>query len=51
MEYEENNIKFFKLNQEGKEYILSISLFEDYIKLSCQENIGKAGSYYETDFN
>jgi len=51
MEYEENNIKFFKLNQEGKEYILSISLFEDYIRLSCQENIGKAGSYYETDFN
>ena len=51
MEYEDNYIKFFKLNQDGKEYILSISIYEDYMRLSCQENIGKSGSYYETHVN
>ena len=51
MEYQEDYMKFFKLNQDGKEYILSISIFEDYIRLSCQENIGKSGNYYETDFS
>ena len=51
MEYEENYIRFFKLNQDGKEYILSISINEDYIRLSCQDNNGKSGNYYETDFN
>ena len=51
MEYQENQIKFFKLNQDGREYILSLSIYEDYLRLSCQENIGKSGNYYETDFN
>ena len=51
MEYGENNIKFFKLNQEGKEYILSISIYEDYIRLSCQERNIQLGNYYETDFS
>ena len=51
MEYQDNYAKFFKLNQDRKEYILSISIYEDYIRLSCQENIGKSGNYYETDFN
>ena len=50
MNYEEISTKFFKLNQDGKEYILSISNYEDYIRISCQENIGKSGNYYETDF-
>ena len=50
MDYEEIDTKFFKLNQEGKEYILSISIYRDCVRLSCQENIGKAGNYYETDF-
>ena len=51
MEYEDNYLKFFKLNQDGKEYILSISIYEDYIRLSCQDSLGKKGNYYETDFN
>ena len=51
MEYEDDSLKFFKLNQDGKEYILIISIYEDYIRLSCQENFGKSGNYYETDFN
>ena len=51
MEYEDNYLKFFKLNQDGKEYILSISIYEDYIRLSCQDSFGKKGNYYETDFN
>ena len=50
MDYEEIDTKFFKLNQEGKEYILSISIYRDCVRLSCQENIGKSGNYYETDF-
>ena len=50
MDYQESDIKFFKLNQEGKEYILSISIYRDSVRLSCQENIGKSGNYYETDF-
>ena len=50
MDYEEINTKFFKLNQEGKEYILSISIYEDYIRLTCQENIRKLGNYYETSY-
>ena len=50
MDYEEINPKFFKLNQEGKEYILSTSIYEDYIKLTCQENIGRSGNYYETNY-
>ena len=50
MNYEEITSKFFKLNQDGKEYILSISNYDDYIRISCQENKGKSGNYYETDF-
>ena len=50
MEKEERYIRFFKLNQEGKEYILSISIYENALRLSCQENKAKSGSYYETDF-
>ena len=50
MENEERYIRFFKLNQEGKEYILSISIYENALRLSCQENKAKSGSYYETDF-
>ena len=50
MQNEERYIRFFKLNQEGKEYILSISIYENALRLSCQENKAKSGSYYETDF-
>ena len=50
MEYEEVNIRFFKLNQDGKEYILSLSIYEDYIRLTCQENKGISGNYYETNY-
>ena len=50
MEYEEVNIRFFKLNQDGKEYILSISIYEDCIRLTCQENKGISGNYYETNY-
>ena len=50
MDYEEINPKFFKLNQEGKEYILSTSIYENYIKLTCQENVGRSGNYYETNY-
>ena len=50
MEYEEVNIRFFKLNQDGKEYILSLSIYEDCIRLACQENKGISGNYYETNY-
>jgi hypothetical protein len=50
MEYEEVNIRFFKLNQNGKEYILSLSIYEDCIRLTCQENKGISGNYYETNY-
>ena len=50
MEYEEVNIRFFKLNQDGKEYILSLSIYEDCIRLTCQENKGISGNYYETNY-
>ena len=50
MEYEEVNIRFFKLNQDGKEYILSLSIYEDWIRLTCQENKGISGNYYETNY-
>ena len=49
MDYQELDTKFFKLNQEGYEYIISISIYRDCVRLSCQENIGKSGNYYETD--
>ena len=50
MQNEERYIRFFKLNQERKEYILSVSIYENALRLSCQENKAKSGSYYETDF-
>ena len=50
MEYEEVNIRFFKLNQDGKEYILSLSIYEDCIRITCQENKGISGNYYETNY-
>ena len=51
MDYEETDTKIFKLNQEGKEFILSISIFRDCVRLSCQDSIGKEGNFYETDFS
>ena len=51
MEYEETDEKIFKLNQDGKEYILSICIFGDCVRVSCQENLGKDGNFYETDFS
>jgi len=50
MEYEEVNIRFFKLNQDEKKYILSLSIYEDCIRLTCQENKGISGNYYETNY-
>ena len=51
MEYEETEEKIFKLNQDGKEYLVSISIFGDCVRVSCQENLGKDGNFYETDFS
>ena len=51
MEYDETEEKIFKLNQDGKEYIVSISIFGDSVRVSCQENLGKDGNFYETDFS
>ena len=52
MEYHyESNTKSFKLKQEEKEYILSLSIVGNYLRLSGQENIGKDGQFYETDFS
>ena len=42
MDYQyERDTRTFKLRQEGKEYILSLSLVGDFLRLSGQENIGK----------
>ena len=52
MEYnEETNIRIFKLRQEGREYIISLSIIRDFVRLSGQENLGKEGNFYETDFS
>ena len=51
MEYEEVDEKIFKLNQDGKEYLVSLSIFGDCVRVSCQENLGKDGNFYETDFS
>lgn len=52
MDYQyERDTRTFKLRQEGKEYILSLSLVGDFLRLSGQENIGKDCDFYETDYS
>ena len=50
MDYLENNTKIFKLKQDEKDYILSLSIIGEFIRISGQENIGKTGNFYETNF-
>ena len=50
MDYEINT-RCFKLRQEGKEYIISLSIVGDFLRISGQKNIGKDCEFYETDFS
>ena len=47
----ESGTRTFKLRQDGREYILSISIINDCVSLSGQENIGKEGNFYEAKFS
>ena len=52
MDYQyELNTKSFKLRQDGKEYILSLSIVGDFLRFSGQENIEKDCEFFETDFS
>ena len=50
MDYERDT-RCFKLRQEGKEYILSLSIVGDFLRISGQKNLGKDCEFYETDFS
>ena len=47
----ERDTKIFKLKQDGKEYILSLSIVEYFVRISGQENIEKEGNFFESDFS
>ena len=49
MDYERDT-RCFKLRQEGKEYILSLSIVGDFLRISGQQNLEKDCEFYETDF-
>jgi len=51
MDYEEEDARIFKLKQDDREYLLSISLFRDCVRLSFQEFLGKDSNFYESDFS
>ena len=51
MQYDERDIRVFKLKQEGKEYILSVSIIKDFVRLSCQENSKDEEGFFESDFS
>ena len=52
MDYQyETDSRSFKLRQEGKEYILSLSIVGDFLRFSGQKNLGKDCDFYETDFS
>jgi hypothetical protein len=51
MDYEEEDIRIFKLKQDNKDYILSISIFRNCIRLSFQEYLMKDSNFYESDFS
>ena len=47
----ERDTRIFKLKQDGKEYILSLSIVDYFIRISGQENIEKEGNFFESDFS
>lgn len=47
----ERDTRIFKLKQDGKEYILSLSIVEYFVRISGQENIEKEGNFFESDFS
>ena len=51
MDYEEAGTRIFKLKQDGRDYILSISIFRNCVRLSFQEYLGKDSNFYESDFS
>ena len=51
MDYEEASTRIFKLKQDDRDYILSISLFRNCVRLSFQEYLGKDSDFYESDFS
>ena len=51
MENEDSSQKLFQLRQEGRDYLLSLSIVDNCVRLSCQESFGKLGSFYENDFS
>ena len=51
MDFEEGDTRIFKLNQDNKDYILSISIFRNCVRLSFQEYLVKDSNFYESDFS
>ena len=51
MDYEESGTRIFKLKQDGRDYILSISIFRNCVRLSFQEYLGRDSNFYESDFS
>ena len=51
MDFNEGNTRIFKLRQEGKEYIISLSIIEEFVRISGQEYLGKESNFYETEFS
>ena len=51
MDFNEGNIRIFKLRQEGKEYIISLSIIGEFVRISGQEYLGKESNFYETEFS
>ena len=49
--FEDNDTKSFKLNQDGREFIISFTIIRDFIRISAQESIGKDANFYETDYS
>ena len=47
----ERDTRIFKLKQDGKEYILSLSIVDYFIRISGQENKEKEGNFFESDFS
>ena len=50
-EDEDNNTRSFKLSQDGKEFIVSLSIIKDHLLISAYESLVKDGNYFENGFS
>ena len=47
MEY---NTQKYQFNQDGKDYVVSIGLVGDRVRITCQESLGLDGHIYSNEF-